>query len=787
MRRLLVIIIITIVTAVTMSSVYAQSGVICVDGIAGSDIRTGLGWGQAVLTINKGIQRAQEHNLHEVWVRATQYIECVVINQYYIELYGGFSGGEMSRDERDWANNTTIIVGKCNDLTAQYGPTVTIKQASFSVVDGFTITGGGGTMPGDARFGGGFYIVDSMSLKIWNNTVTDNKAKHGGGMYAQHSGMWVKNCAFDENIGYEEGGGIYFNATDFAPRIEESSFYLNQGGGRGGNLLMDNNSGGWVIYCEFKDGRAVNGANIACYNNSGPFIRENTINGGVGGKGAGIYNEASAPDILLNQITDNVATDDEAGGGIHCRSGSSPNIERNRISGNSSGETSKGGGIYCNASSPMIRNNIIDNNTTGYAGGGLAVENSSEVIVTSNTFAWNEADRNDLIYHGCGGAIYINDTAKVTARNNLFYEDMAYAGAEVYIKLGGVYDTDYNDYYNNRPEAVLYILYDENNDPQYHPFGAHDITADPKFLDSDYHIRWDSPVIDKGDNNATGITGVDYVDEDPRKIDGDKNGSIIIDMGADEYWPAVESLIDAKGAADNTPVHLWGMLVSGMYPGYFYAQKIITSGGSDTWVPQVCGIRINKSTYSASLGDVMEIYGRIKTNSNKERYIDASIATNLDSKPNLLRPLALSNRSLGGCRFPLTGSYYQSGVWSWNNGKKEPPWAPAKGLNNIGLLVRTSGKVTWVNRDPLHLEKEYFYIDDGSMRVDGSMHDVAPNHSVPNIGVRVVLGTPESIPMFIQIGSYVTVTGNSSCIVTDSDPGRLLRARNLGDIKLYVH
>jgi len=85
----------------------------------------------------------------------------------------------------------------------------------------------------------------------------------------------------------------------------------------------------------------------------------------------------------------------------------------------------------------------------------------------------------------------------------------------------------------------------------------------------------------------------------------------------------------------------------------------------------------------------------------------------------------------------------------------------AHGLNNIGLLVRTWGKVTLAGRG-------WFYLDDGSSVSDGSgvigIYVDAPSMSVP------------------ANGSYATVTGISSCDLYLGNVVNTLRPRSQDDI-----
>ena len=112
-----------------------------------------------------------------------------------------------------------------------------------------------------------------------------------------------------------------------------------------------------------------------------------------------------------------------------------------------------------------------------------------------------------------------------------------------------------------------------------------------------------------------------------------------------------------------------------------------------------------------------------------------------------VKPVGLTLKALGGGDWLFNPATYagQQGV------------AGACGLNNIGLLVRVCGTVTWVDADN-HL----YYLDDGSGVDDGSGHS----------GVRVI--TWGQLP--VQ-WSAVAVTGVSSCYHSGPDLHRLLRQR----------
>ncbi len=149
-----------------------------------------------------------------------------------------------------------------------------------------------------------------------------------------------------------------------------------------------------------------------------------------------------------------------------------------------------------------------------------------------------------------------------------------------------------------------------------------------------------------------------------------------------------------------------------------------------------CGIRVNMAGHGRLPGDGADVNGVLKTNLDGERYIEASAVSLAGS--GAIDPLEMIGRSVGG-----------------TDGAGQPGVAGGVGLNNIGLLVSTVGKVT-------HAESGFFYVDDGSAPADGSGF----------AGIRVlpfVLSVPAE-------NSHVAVTGASSCFKSGTDLHPQIRA-----------
>lgn len=130
----------------------------------------------------------------------------------------------------------------------------------------------------------------------------------------------------------------------------------------------------------------------------------------------------------------------------------------------------------------------------------------------------------------------------------------------------------------------------------------------------------------------------------------------------------------------------------------------------------------------------------------------------------IVEPMYLSNRSLGGADL----NQYTSGV------------VGGVGPNNIGLLVKTSGKVTWVDTTA-----KYFYVDDGSGLSDGTTR--TDNNNLV-LGVRVsygglASGVPDIIPP--SENDYAVVTGIISVVTISGQIRPNLRVRGGSDIQTF--
>lgn len=85
-------------------------------------------------------------------------------------------------------------------------------------------------------------------------------------------------------------------------------------------------------------------------------------------------------------------------------------------------------------------------------------------------------------------------------------------------------------------------------------FGGN-IHSNPQFQDpgnGDFHLRRTSPCIDTGANSAPRLPEDDF-DGDPRIIDGDNDGTAMVDIGADEFiWIPLQTLTIMSSSGGST-------------------------------------------------------------------------------------------------------------------------------------------------------------------------------------------------------------------------------------------
>ena len=276
-------------------------------------------------------------------------------------------------------------------------------------IDGFTFTG--------AEFSGGLIVNGfATNLEISNNVISNNQGPAAGGIRVGHATLFDTNnelvSAQNRNLNIhnnqvmengstvDHGGGIgLYNGSD---NYRVSSNYVcgNFSQGDGGGIGHFGRSPGGVIE-----------RNRILFNQS--FDQTAT---GIGGSGGGIL-------VAGHQQPVGAAIALSAGSG-------SVQILSNTIQGNQAG-AGDGGGIalrFVNGQDVLasgnpatwnrvnILNNIIVNNVTGLAGGGISLQDALRVAIVNNTIANNDSAATAQAAFGTDPTFSIPQPAGVVSR-----------------------------------------------------------------------------------------------------------------------------------------------------------------------------------------------------------------------------------------------------------------------------------------------------------------------------------------------------------------------------------
>jgi len=383
------------------------------------------------------------------------------------------------------------------------GSVVTFQSAegADSVIEGFTLFNGTGTVHRNWLCGGGIYCVDGSSPTIRNNVIEKNIAEHkGGGIYCDSSSPLISGNRIGQNT------------------ITEARTLDHGGGG---------------IFC----------------NNSSAVIWQNTLTrNGVEGKtshqgwGGGLFCRSSSLTVADNVIEKNSSC--HAGGGIYVYNNTSS--EPSRIIKNVISENSAftGGGIVCGFASPLLVSNSIGRNSANWSGGvGLSYSDAAiyncrifENTASSNAGGLDCYESSPLICNctfarnvafDSGGAIYCCYKTAPEVVNSILWGNLAFKGSEIY--LDDVPDTTLSISHSNVAggQGGVYVGTGATLG-----WGQGMIDADPVFAaihEQDLHLLHASPCRDAGDSGAVPAELAKDFEGGERIVDG------AVDMGADEF------------------------------------------------------------------------------------------------------------------------------------------------------------------------------------------------------------------------------------------------------------
>jgi predicted outer membrane repeat protein len=313
-------------------------------------------------TVQGGINLATSGDT--VWVHPGRYVENV-----------RFNGRSISLLSTDGAEATIL------DGSGQSESVVRIidGEGPTTVLEGFTITGGGGP----SVDGAGVNLFGSEP-RIRGNIIKGNTADSGGG------GLYCIGSSIEGR---------------WSPQIEDNLFVGNQAGTLGGAILVQGNATPIIVGNTISQNTVVqgDGGGIAVFARlDGIVIRENWIEGNVAGDHGGgieVIGRGGSPDFPLDiEITKNVILENtaraseftgESGGGMEL-SGTDAWVHHNTIVGNTGfalAGTFGGAIVVFYDSSPVIELNIIAHTVSG---GGIYCLSGTQPTIRNN-LAWDNA------------------------------------------------------------------------------------------------------------------------------------------------------------------------------------------------------------------------------------------------------------------------------------------------------------------------------------------------------------------------------------------------------------
>lgn len=254
---------------------------------------------------------------------------------------------------------------------------------------------------------------------------------------------------------------------------------------------------------------------------------------------------------------------------------------------------------------------------------------------------------------------------------------------------------------------------------------------------------------DTTDTITTNYTG--NVDQTDRvctlrgTVDTDGEG-VVLDVDSGPNYNVQESyqgsllaahqgtILWAKSQYNATQVSLAGKIITRVWPDYFYIEED----------DRFSGIRVQMTNHGHYSGERVSVSGTMATNIDNERYIAATSATHVEDAN--LNPVGMSNKLLGGG---------DVGYIAGNPASGQKGTIGGVGLNNIGVLVKTWGRIAEIDSAG---SPQWFRISDGS-------------------GYQTTIAYP---PYGYALNNFVGIAGISSCEKdANSDLQRVVRPQPL--------
>jgi len=328
-----------------------------------------------------------------------------------VSLYGGYSLDFKTR-------NPTVYVTTIED-TSTGGTEIAAVRAcdgitEATVLDGFTILGGGGTtMDGWSTA----LDIERASPTVTNNTIIGGSASPTGytialDIYDDSSPLIDHNAIVGGNAqGHNYGITV---SLDSFPTIRSNTINGGSSGISQGIFIFD--AGAMIQNNSIEGGQGTTTRGIFINVSSWVSIKGNTVSGGSAtGESSGILVMSENVTVEANTI---YAGYSASWGtyGVHCVNVTLFTVRNNTILGGETGGTGGANGVLCNASSGLIFDNTIAGGI-GEWGPGITLISSSAPLVENNIIFSSSTSGGYCIHEGDDNGGYA-----ASIRNNTLWD-----------------------------------------------------------------------------------------------------------------------------------------------------------------------------------------------------------------------------------------------------------------------------------------------------------------------------------------------------------------------------
>gem|GEM_PF-165992 len=480
------------------SMVASRSDILYVHGTA-AGAGDGTSWANAYTDLGDALRATTLFT--EVWVATGTYKAGMVRSSTFlippnIAVYGGFSGNEVSRVNRDVLANVTILsgdLGILNNNTDNAFHVVVPSQGS--VLDGFTITGGNASENfSDDRGKGAGLWADSASITVSNCKFISNNAYQGGAaIYLKDVNGTFSNCEIISNTTNSTGSGAGLYLEDSNVSFSSSIFSDNQAHFHAGAIRSENSEIN-LLNCSLSANRSLtsNGGG-AMYLNGGIFSIKSTsfTNNQATFQGGAILISGASGSIEDSNFTGNQNTNSNGGGALLIEN-SSPSILRCRFIENSTSANNNGGAIKLDTSSPIISDSyFVRNQSLVNSAGAVFIDSTSNPIFSNNEFHHNSAAQS-------AGAVFIQTGSNPIFSDNQFHSNTSsFSGGAFYIDSSSnpiFSDNQFHSNISSQSGGAIFI----------------DSTSNPSFSKNEFRL-----------NSAAQFGGAIFVDGSNLNLNGD--------------------------------------------------------------------------------------------------------------------------------------------------------------------------------------------------------------------------------------------------------------------------